>query len=344
MLGPLEDALGDREAAARGRQRERLELGAPQQPPPAQAGQHAARLLAHRGRARAGRASSPPTWPRSRPSWRARFRSAVGARRARADGRLPAARRAGLRRPRHVGEDRPQPALQRAQVHVRGRHRGARCARDGDARRARRCSDTGVGIPAARAAAPLRALPPRARTRTARTPRGHAASAWRWCRSWSRLHGGTVDVESALGQGTTFTVALPRGTRAPAAGAASPPRRAPGRRRPTRRAYVEEALRWLPGDRRGAGAADGRRAVPAPTRAARVLVADDNADMRDYLARLLGARWRRRGRGRRRGRARRRSRASAPDLVLTDVMMPRLDGFGLLRGAARRRAHLRRSR
>ena len=36
-------------------------------------------------------------------------------------GRLPAAARAGLRRPRDVGEDRPQPALERLQVHLRGR-------------------------------------------------------------------------------------------------------------------------------------------------------------------------------------------------------------------------------
>ena len=70
---------------------------------------------------------------------------------------------------------------------------------------------------------------------------------------------------------------------------------------------------------------------------ARILVVDDNADMRDYLRRLLGARY--------------QVEAVAdgeaalatidqrvPDLVLTDIMMPRLDGIGLL---ARLRADAR---
>jgi signal transduction histidine kinase/DNA-binding response OmpR family regulator len=59
------------------------------------------------------------------------------------------------------------------------------------------------------------------------------------------------------------------------------------------------------------------------------LIADDNADMRDYLARILGQQYRVEvvadGRT-----ALDRIRADAPDLVLTDVMMPELDGFGLV--------------
>jgi CheY-like chemotaxis protein len=62
---------------------------------------------------------------------------------------------------------------------------------------------------------------------------------------------------------------------------------------------------------------------------ARVLVADDNADMRDYLARLLGEHWEvlvaRDGRE-----ALEVARAQRPDLVVADVMMPELDGFGLV--------------
>ena len=55
MLGPLEDALADRDARARRAQRERARAGAPQQPAAAQARQHAARLLPPRGRPDAGR-------------------------------------------------------------------------------------------------------------------------------------------------------------------------------------------------------------------------------------------------------------------------------------------------
>lgn len=63
---------------------------------------------------------------------------------------------------------------------------------------------------------------------------------------------------------------------------------------------------------------------------ARVLVAEDNADMRQYISRLLAARWEVQtvpdGEA-----ALAAIRERKPDLVLTDVMMPRLDGFGLLR-------------
>ena len=70
------------------------------------------------------------------------------------------------------------------------------------------------------------------------------------------------------------------------------------------------------------------------SRRARVLVADDNADMRAVRVAPAGRpyAWKpRRTASRRSSRARRR----APDLILADVMMPRLDGFGLLRSCGR---------
>ena len=51
--------------------------------------------------------------------------------------------------------------------------------------------------------------------------------------------------------------------------------------------YVEEALRWLPS---GASAQTDRPPEPRGT-TARILVADDNADMRDYVSRLLSVRF-----------------------------------------------------
>ena len=95
--------------------------------------------------------------------------------------RLRAIGRAGVRRPRHVGEDRSQPAVQRLQVHPAT----ARSAWPAAARRAQRCSpsrDTGIGIPRRGAAAPLRALSPRrGRARAARTKA--PASVLRWSRN-----------------------------------------------------------------------------------------------------------------------------------------------------------------
>jgi len=68
--------------------------------------------------------------------------------------------------------------------------------------------------------------------------------------------------------------------------------------------------------------------MPATT-SARVLVADDNTDMREYLARILQPIYQVElvGDG---GIALDRIRSRVPDLVLTDVMMPTIDGFGLL--------------
>src|SRR6202000_1582943 len=67
------------------------------------------------------------------------------------------------------------------------------------------------------------------------------------------------------------------------------------------------------------------------TPAARLLVVDDNADLREYMSRILRAaghdvRLAADGEA-----ALQAARAEPPDLVLSDVMMPRLDGFGLLR-------------
>jgi CheY-like chemotaxis protein len=99
--------------------------------------------------------------------------------------------------------------------------------------------------------------------------------------------------------------------------------------------YVEEALRWLPGDSQAESravptASPGGGLQPAKQVSARILLADDNADMRDYVKRILSSQWAvgavSDGRA-----ALEAARERVPDLVLTDVMMPGLDGFELLR-------------
>ncbi|WP_207486109.1 ATP-binding protein, partial [Arenibaculum pallidiluteum] len=147
-----------------------------------------------------------------------------------------------------------------------------------------------------------------------------------------RLHGGDIRVESEEGRGTAFFVRIPFGT------SHLPPDhiRSDGTRASTAvraQAYVEEALRWLPG---AANVVDDLSPAPVVDPAAvgdgtraRVLLADDNADMREYVCRLLGGRHEVEavpdGEA-----ALTALRERRPDLLLTDAMMPRLDGFGLL--------------
>jgi PAS domain S-box-containing protein len=146
-----------------------------------------------------------------------------------------------------------------------------------------------------------------------------------------KLHGGTILAESELNKGTAFTISIPFGL-------AHLPAEHIGKMRSRAStslhadAYVEEALRWLPEVDESSVAssrADDDTLFEPPPTGARILVADDNVDMRRYVRRLLGSRWQvdtvSNGLD-----ALEAIRSKKPDLVLTDVMMPRLDGFGLL--------------
>ena len=161
-----------------------------------------------------------------------------------------------------------------------------------------------------------------------------------------KLHGGTIAVESEVGCGTAFTLSLPFGTAHLAADRIGPERLLAWTSRRAG-AYVEEALRWLPGadteerDEAPAERAEDLPALPfgSRTRGARVLVVDDNEDMRRYMSRLLRGQWEveTAADGREALAAIHQRR---PDVVLSDVMMPNLDGFGLLR-AIRSHSELR---
>ncbi|MFL6603108.1 MAG: ATP-binding protein [Steroidobacteraceae bacterium] len=150
-----------------------------------------------------------------------------------------------------------------------------------------------------------------------------------------RLHGGTIAARSELGQGTTMTVRLPRGSAHLDSNRIVAPRQPPSSRAGLH-AFVEEALGWLPNkpsDSAAVELAPDSSGLAAPLRdepLADILVVDDNADMRGYLCRLLQQRWRTEAATDGLS-ALERIRRRAPDLVIADVMMPRLDGFGLLR-------------
>ena len=141
-----------------------------------------------------------------------------------------------------------------------------------------------------------------------------------------RLHGGQVEIGSKVGAGTSVRVRLPRGS------AHLPPDRLraasmlpPKGARPAA-PYVAEAGRWSP--------PVGPQAPPPPGKIRspneRIIFADDNADMRDYVARLLSERWlvETVADG---SAALSAIRQNPPALALLDVMMPGLDGMQLVR-------------
>jgi PAS domain S-box-containing protein len=154
----------------------------------------------------------------------------------------------------------------------------------------------------------------------------------------AKLHGGAVTVESAVDRGSVFRVTMPLGT------AHLPPELIRSSSPFTSTAvpvdaFVGEASQSLVNPSAAAPpsvewpdamAATSGTTVPVANRP-RILFADDNADMRAYVARILeerGYEVRTVADG---AAALAAVRQQAPDLVLSDAMMPLLDGFSLLR-------------
>ena len=196
-------------------------------------------------------------------------------------------------------------------------------------------ADTGVGIP-------LHELPKlferfhRIEGSAGRTQEGSGIGL-ALAQEIAKLHGGAIEVSSEPGRGTEFRVRIPTGTaHLPAERIKAP--RTLGSTATGAQPYVQEALRWLPGPASSTIAHSSMQEDMAafaetaarPGTRPRVLLADDNADMRAYVRELLLPLYEVElaADGEQALAAALRAR---PDLILSDVMMPRLDGFGLLR-------------
>ena len=217
-----------------------------------------------------------------------------------------------------------------------------RCSDDG-ARAEITVRDTGTGIPASE----LPHLFDRFRRVAGARGRSIEGSGigLALVRELVNVHGGTISVASEMGQGSAFTVALRFGSgHLPAERVGKARAEDSGDTRA--QAYIDEALSWLGDASRQAaasapGAAELAPIAPVPGAAGqRILIADDNVDMRIYLQKLLqtaGFQVEAVGDGER---ALAAALEHKPDLVLSDVMMPKMDGFGLL-SALRKNSQLR---
>jgi signal transduction histidine kinase len=162
-------------------------------------------------------------------------------------------------------------------------------------------------------------------------------------------HGGDIRAESELGTGAEFIITIPTGAaHLPAdrvqtaamegdESAAVATRAAP---------FVEEALAWLPDtsgeapaesetwaarELDGAATTQDADHISAPFPGARILLVEDNADMRAYLRRLLAGQGWKVETAADGVAALAAARAHRPDLLLADVMLPEMDGFALVR-------------
>ena len=144
----------------------------------------------------------------------------------------------------------------------------------------------------------------------------------------AHLHGGTVRVESRENIGSTFTVCLPNG-QAQLMNKSLRTARAQSAATGIVGGFVAEALSWLPAEAI-AGKQRKSDSVARNAQQSTVLVVDDNADMRDYLLRLLSPKYNVITANDGDHALRQLQEERLPDLILSDMMMPHLDGLGLL--------------
>ncbi|MEW6705996.1 MAG: ATP-binding protein [Pseudomonadota bacterium] len=188
-----------------------------------------------------------------------------------------------------------------------------------------RVADSGPGVPP-----PLReAIFERFRQADGGASRTHGGTGLGLAivKEFAELHGGEVSVGDGAEGGALFTVRLPRRAPAGAQVRSMPPTPGAGAR-----VALEASLREL----RAAHAETGPQAASCPAGAPRVLLVEDHAEMRRFVVELLAGDYAvSTAVDGEEGLA--RAEALRPDLIVTDVMMPRVSGDQLVAALRRKR-------
>lgn len=160
-------------------------------------------------------------------------------------------------------------------------------------------------------------------------------------KAFAELHGGRVSVKSVEGEGSEFKVELPQKVENAILSTPDTLSKHPEGREPDmqkqRKAWIEDVDDDIDGNRQGMSSTLtsgglGYVAEPDGTSASRplALVVDDNADVREYVAHLLGGEYDvRQAADGKEGLG--MALKTVPDLIVCDVKMPVMDGLEMCR-------------